>query len=406
MRQGHIRVPVKIPTGGSGLSEPVRTAGYRVAAIEMPSVWTAAAITFRGRANRYANPNGVANTGTAAGLAVDANAQDIQMTNAVKLNFRGGLVSPAKVDPIDISAVIGAAATIDINDRGVLWVFQKITGAAETGVIAVDQDKTAADYTSAIEAWAQYAVASRALPPSAHHVPIGAVFVNEGGSGSFTWGTDSITAEAETYHDFIVAPEMLVRVATLALDGSAPTFTYGASGVILLGDGTRVTLSGKANVTIAGSNVADGKFGAWLFYALADDVEIAVQLGNAYGSQADAQGALDDHVKNPYLALFGTLIVENQTGANFVPGTTNLDDTTEDDITTTFEIKGPVHKNLFDDAGTELSITAAVDQMVELAADLKENIAGAASLQFRSGTSGTPVDQTTSPTLQVILEPV
>ncbi len=404
MRHGRIVVPVQIPTGGTGLSEPIRVAGYRIAAVQMPSVWATAALTFRALAKHLPRPNQVAPTGVNAGLAVDANAFDIQMTNAVELFFRRNAEFPAKVDPIDISAVISAAATIDTNDFGVLWVFQKITGRAETGVVAVDQDKTAADYTSAIAAWAQYSVASRTLPPSAHHVPIGAVLVNEGGSGSFTWGTDSITTETETYHDFEGVPEMLVQVATLALDGAAATFTYGGSGVIRLGDGTRVTLSGKTNVTIAGSNVADGAFGAWLFYALADDTELAIQLGNSYGSQADAQGALDNHVKNPYLALFGTLIVENQTGANFVPGTTNLDDATEDGITTTFAIMRPRLLNVFDDAGTELSVSVAADRLVELAGDLKEDLASAAVIQLRSGTSGTPVDQTTSPTIQVVLE--
>ncbi len=403
MRYGRIVVPVQIPTGGTGLSVPIRVAGYRVQAIQMPPVWSTAALTFRGLAKHFKRPDQVAPSGVVAGLAVDANAFDIQMTNPVTILHRQGEVSPAKVDPIDISDVISAAATIDINDYGVLWVFQKITGGAETGVIAVDQDKTAADYTSAIAAWAQYSVAARTLPPDAFHVPIGAVLVKEGGSGAFTWGTDSITTETETYHDFVGVPEILVRVATLVLDTGAPTFTYGGSGVIRLGDGTRVTLTGKANVTIAGSNVADGGFGAWLLYALADDVEIAVQLGNAYASQADAQGALDDHVKNPYLALFGTLIVENQTGAAFVPGTTDLDAATEDGITSTFEIKGPTHLDLQDDAGNELSLTAAANEFVVLDSGSKEALEGAASLQFRSGTSGTPVSQATSPTLQVVL---
>lgn len=402
MRRGHIVVPVQIPAGGTGLSVPIRVAGYRVQSIQMPPVWAAAALTLRGRVLHFSRPNQVVPNGVVAGLGVDANAFDIQMANAVTLLQNQSEAYPAKVDPIDISAVISAAATIDVNDRGVLWVFQKITGGAEAGIIAVDQDKTAADYTSDIAAWAQYSVASRTLPPDQAHVPIGAVLVNEGGSGPFTWGTGSITAEGEAYHDFTGVPEMLVPVATLALDGAAATFTYGASGVIRLGDGTRVTLSGKANVVIAGSNVATTKFGAWLFYALADDVEIAVQLGNSYESLADAQGALDTHVKNPMLALFGTLIVQNGTGGNFVPGTTNLD---ASDITATFEIMYPTHVNMHDDAGTELSITVAANRLVELGADLHENIAGAASLQFRSGTSSTPVDQTTSPTIQVVLEP-
>ncbi len=402
MRHGQIIRKVTIPAlaSGDGLSVPVQVAGYRISAIEMPSVWAAAGLTFRARARRFRNPNQVKPTGVAAGLAVDANAFDAQMTNAVTIVRNGAEVYPKKVDPIDISALM-LAATIDQSKNGILWVFQQETGRDEAGVVDVEVDKTAADYSTAIEAWAQYSVATRTLPPSGIVVPIGAIHVLEGGSGPFAWGTDSITAETEAYHDFVDVPEMLVPVSTLALDGAAATYTYGGSGVMRLGDGSRVTLSGAVNQVIAGSNVAAGKVGAWLLYALADDVELAIQLGNGYESLADAQGALNHHVKNPYLALFGTLIVENDTVSNFVPGTTNLDAT---DITSTFEIKGPTHFNVHDDAGTEMSVTVAANRLVQMAADLKEDLAGAQSIQLRSGTSATPVDQTTSPEVTLILE--
>src|SRR3990167_8329699 len=234
-----VRKVVRIPTGDCGLSEPIEVRGYRLAAIQMPSVWAAAAITFRGSASAPSPVTQVVPTGTAAGLAVDANAYDIQMTNAVTLQRRRSFYSPAKVDPIDISALLPAAATVDQNDFGVLWVFQKVTGSSETGDIVVNQDKTAAGYTSAIEAIAQYSKPTRTLPPSDVYVPIGAVQVNEGGSGSFTWGTDSITAETETYYSLAGLPEVLIRAASLALDAGAATFTYGAA-TVRLGTGTGV----------------------------------------------------------------------------------------------------------------------------------------------------------------------
>ncbi|KKL20380.1 hypothetical protein LCGC14_2456060, partial [marine sediment metagenome] len=219
-----MRAVVRIPTGGAGLSDPVKIRNYKVAAIQMSSAWQAAGITFRGNSVETPGRTQVVPNGVVAGLAVDANAEDIQMTNDVTLQVVGSPhVTPSKVDPIVIDDLLSAAATIDTNDHGIMWVFQNLAGTVD-----VETDKSTADHTSAIKAWAQYSKPSRTLPPAFGMVPIGAVHVNEGGSGAFTWGTGSITAETEAYHDFAGLPEVLIRVASLALDGGAATFTYGA----------------------------------------------------------------------------------------------------------------------------------------------------------------------------------
>ena len=389
---------VRIATGGDGLSDIIRVEDHRVAAIKVGGTWATANITFRGSTEPPEAFTGVVPTGTVAGLAVDANANDIQMTNAVTLQVNGGTyATPVKVDPIDISTLISAAATINTSKHGVLWVFQSTAGTVD-----VDTDVTTADYATAIEAFAQYAKPTRTLPPSSGMVPIGAVRVTEGGSGAFTWGTDSITAETEAYFDFFGTPEVLVRAASLALDAGAATFTYGAT-TIRLGTGVRVAMSGKANVAITGTDVAAGKVGAWLIYGLADDVEYALQLGYDYPSLASAQGAVASHTKNPYLALIGAMYVQNIHAASaFDPGTTFLD--ASGLASTTFVTYGPRLSNIYIDEGTELSVTAAADRLILLAGDTKENLVGPVYLQLRSGTSGTPVDQTGSPTVDVMLE--
>ena len=197
--------------------------------------------------------------------------------------------------------------------------------------------------------------------------------------------------------------EVLVRAASLALDAGAATYNYGAA-TVRLGTGARISATGKVSgATIVGSNVATGATGAWLIYVLADDVEYALQLGNAYPSLASAQAAVANHTKNPMLALIGAMYVVNTSGSAFVPGTTFLDAA---GVATTFETFGPRYENVYDDAGTEVTVTAAADREIILSGDLKEQVTGMGSMQLRSGTSETPVDQTQSPDLEVMLERV
>lgn len=275
-----------------------------------------------------------ASPGAGAGIDVDdGGAQDIETNNAIVIQ-KNGLRYPVAVDAaFDISAAATCAGdTVAQSKSGVAWVFADISGNLD-----METDTAAQAYDSAIEAWAAYSTASNTLPVASDEVAIGAVLVTEGGSGAFTWGDDSISAETETFVSFEGLPGVHSAAASFALDAAAATFTYGAA-TVRLGDGTVVSATGKANVTISGSNVADGAAGAWLFYVQADDVEHAEQLGAAYADLATAQAAVRDHLPNPYLPLVGVIYVENDSGANFVPGTTNLDAT---GITATFTTIGP-----------------------------------------------------------------
>jgi hypothetical protein len=195
---------------------------------------------------------------------------------------------------------------------------------------------------------------------------------------------------------------MLVRLASIELDAGAATFTYGA-GLARLGTGARLSLTGKPNAVITGSDVVDGAVGAWLLYALADDVEYAQPLGVAYASLAAAQAAVATHRRNPMLALMGVMYVVNASGAPFVPGTTFLDAV---GITTTFETFGPRFDNIYDDVDAELVIQAAADRLIILSGETKEALTGKSVVQIRSGVSATPVDQTANPDLEVMLETV
>ena len=133
-----LRKIVRIPTGACGLSEPVdiNVQGYRLAAIQVPRTWTAANLTFRASATRPPKVTQVVPTGTVAGLAPDANPYDIQMTNPVSLQHYGAEYAPAKVDPVDISALLSAAATISMAER-LLLNGQIVGGRTLTRILAL-----------------------------------------------------------------------------------------------------------------------------------------------------------------------------------------------------------------------------------------------------------------------------
>lgn len=271
---------------------------------------------------------------TAAGLSVDANAQDFETDNAVWVRKGGQTFSLAAVAAFDWS-VSGASAgdTVAISTSGAFWVFGKTAGGLDVETAAGNQA-----HASEIIALAQYAKATNPLPPvPASQLPIGVIIVTEGGSGAWTAGTDSISGETGTFVDFLGRPGVESAMASFALDAGAATFTYGAA-VARLGDATRVSFTGKTAVTLAGSTIATGLTGAWLFYGRADDVEYALQLDNDYASLVAAKEGVRNHNPNPYLALLGAIYIENNSGATFTPGTTLLD---ASGITCTFVKYGP-----------------------------------------------------------------
>jgi len=69
----------------------------------------------------------------------------------------------------------------------------------------------------------------------------------------------------------------------------------------------------------------------------------------------------------------------------------------------TFQGKaGIVYRNLFDDDGNEITVTAAASRMIILPPDLFRTVN---IMKIRSGTSGTPVNQAADRTLTLILRP-
>lgn len=253
------------------------------------------------------------------GLAVDdGGAQDVQFDNAIHYQIDGIEYYKALDAAVDISAeCAGAGDTVAQGTSGALWLFVDRAGAVD-GETADGTD----DYASAVIALAQYSRSSQL--PIANKVCVGVVQVTEGGSGAFTWGTDSITGETETYYSFHGLPGIESAIASLAAHTTATQITYGA-GAIVLGTGVRVTLTGKAGVAFAGTDtVARGAVGAFLLYALADDTECLVTKGAAYASLTAAQEAVRDMAPNPLMPLLGVVYVEARKAA-FVAGTSALD---------------------------------------------------------------------------------
>ena len=253
------------------------------------------------------------------GMAVDASAQDVQFNNAIHYKIAGQTYYKDVDAAVDISAeCVGAGDTVATSKAGALWMM-----VTTDGTVDGETDKAAQDYASAVLALAQYSIATNTLPV-ADHVPVGVIQVTEGGSGAFTWGTDSITAETETYYSFEGLPGIESAMASFALDAAAATITYGAV-TFMLGTGVRVVATGKANVVFDDTTqVAVGKTGAYLLYALADDTEALVEVGAAYADLQTAKDAVRDLAPNPLMPLLGAIYVTARLNA-FTPATTLLD---------------------------------------------------------------------------------
>lgn len=261
-----------------------------------------------------------ANSGAGAGLSVDANAPDVETDNAIDIMHKGVIYPVAAQGAIDISAKSAGAATIAQSKCGAAWVF-----AAPGPTIDVEVDIDAATYATAIESLARYIVPTNTLPPSAGMVPIGVVQVTEGGSGAFTWGTDSITDETETYYSLNGLPGIHTAAASfIKTAGAAATIAYGA-GKLRLGTGTLVSYTGKTGVAIAGSTIPNGHVGAYVFFVLADDVEYALPIGVSYTSLEEARAAVAALPMHPLMPPIAAFYIENGSGSPFIPGTTTFD---------------------------------------------------------------------------------
>jgi hypothetical protein len=289
----------------------------------------------------------------AAGLSVDANPEDVETDNAITIRYQGTEYDIAAQAAIDISTKTGGGNTIATSRADAIWVFANPAGLVDAQSSIAAQALT----TTALGGLARYSVAALALPPTAvgaAMVPIGVVSVLEGGSGTFTIGTDSITTETEVYYSFKGRPAIVTPAASFAATGGATaTFAYGA-GICRLGTGTVVSYTGKTGVAFDADNktsVTTGLTGAWLLYVLADDSEIATQIGGAgYSSLAAARAAVRAHNPNPLLPVIGAIYVTNASGADFVPATTNLNVA---GLTSTFDIVAAGARFL--DAGSDLT---------------------------------------------------
>ncbi len=279
----------------------------------------------------------VASAGCA--LAKDANPEDLETTVAVVVSYRGEHFTVAADAVAVVATVLGTGNTIGVSQFGVIWVFGN-----KTADLALAVPSAAETELTDIAALAQ------PMPnvPTEGDVPI-AVLMIEADASEWEWGhvddgeidIDSSTA---TFYNLLNRPYITSAMASFALDAGAATFTYGAA-VAVLGTGTALTITGKANVAFPAGEltaIVSGKTGAFILYALANDDEIPVQIGAAYASLQAAKLAVDNLNPNPLLVELGRIYIENESGADFTPGTTFLDAT---GITVTFET-APVRADL------------------------------------------------------------
>lgn len=63
-------------------------------------------------------------------------------------------------------------------------------------------------------------------------------------------------------------------------------------------------------------------------------------------------------------------------------------------------------QNVYDDAGTEVSVAAADDRYIALTGAKLDALTAVGALKIRSGTAGTPVNQDAARTLVLVLAPL
>ena len=265
-------------------------------------------------------------------LAENGNAQDLQTGTAVVCQYAGRYFTAVADAAADVSAILGTGNTIASDKFGVIWTFGNKT--ASVGFAVASAAETNGTDIAAL---------AQPMPdaPNEGDVPIACLMI-EADTSEWEWGHASngrlqTDSDTETFYNFLNAPYVTSVMASFALDTGLATFTYGAA-VGVLGTGTALTITGKANVAFPTGEqtaIANGKTGAFILYALADDDEIPVQIGAAYATLNAAQAAVDDLNPNPLLVELGRIYIQNASGSDWTPGTSLLDAT---GITATFEI--------------------------------------------------------------------
>jgi len=262
--------------------------------------------------------------GFPAGLDIDdGNAENVE-TNAITYVYYNGVVVAIAVDAeLDTSVGVTASSDVDTNDKGALWIYADAEAPTVCTCEASHPGATSGE-TTAVGAlrWLDADHYQR----NAGEVPIAVVTLTEGGSGAFTWGADSISAETEAFVDFVGSPGVVTEVADIIVTAGASSTTWAhGAGAVVLGDGSFVALTAQTALPVNNATaIANGAFGAFMLYVLSDGGAEALQIDADATTHDAALLECETEVGNPYLACIGYLIVENRSGSSFTPGTSDF----------------------------------------------------------------------------------
>lgn len=278
--------------------------------------------------------------GFPSGLDIDQSAaEDVETNNTVYVRYFGTVVTIPADDVLDTNVGVSGSSTIASEKLGSLWIYADAEAPAVCTCEASHPGAESAETT---------AVAALRWLPDDHYqrnageVPIAVVTLTETSADGFTWGPDSISTETEAFVDFVGKPGVVNDVADIIVTAgsSSTTWAHGAGGVVL-GSGVYVVLTAQTGLAVSnGTAIASGKSGALLFYVLSDGGAEALQLTSANASHAVALAAARADNKNPYLACIGYLIIDNESGSDFTPGTTSFDTTGVTSTVYTLDVAG------------------------------------------------------------------
>ncbi len=119
--------------------------------------------------------------------------------------------------------------------------------------------------------------------------------------------------------------------------------------------------------------------------------QVTIANGTSLSDEADLTGFQVVAIQMPAAWDAANLTFQARPGKKFATTTEKPEETLQ---------------NVYDDAGTEVSVTAAASRYIAVTGTKLDALLACGALKVRSGTSGVPVNQTANRVLTLVVQPI